>query len=36
MYLFNCEHADFSTGIKEYICKTLFTHFDDSNDELRK
>lgn len=26
----------FSTGIKEYILKTLFIHFDDSNEKLRE
>jgi len=34
--LFMCKNVDFSTGIREYIIKTLFIHFDDSNEELRE
>lgn len=34
--LFQCKNVDFSSGIREYICKTLFIHFDDSNEILRQ
>lgn len=34
--LFKCEQADFSSGIKDYIVKTLLVHFDDSNKMLRQ
>jgi hypothetical protein len=34
--LFQCSNCTFSSGIKEYILKILFVHFDDSNEVLQE
>lgn len=33
--IFSCTNCTFSSGIKEYILKILFIHFDDSNELLQ-
>ena len=33
--IFCCSNCAFSSGIKDYILKILFAHFDDSNEQLQ-